>query len=149
MFLPCYKYQSHTSPCFIEGGLIIKRRYKQEIPATLILITWGIESSLWILYSSFPQVISRLFFPICFPIYSFARMSFYDQIRYEEEGEARFCVQAAMWFGVLACLSVLSSLITGGLYLWKGWYPWFLLPLARLPLVYLTYRIWIRPKEQS
>ena len=149
MFLPCYKYQSHTSPCFIEGGLIIKRRYKQEIPATLILITWGIESSLWILYSSFPQVISRLFFPICFPIYCFARMSFYDQIRYEEEGEARFCVQAAMWFGVFACLTVLSSLITGGLYLWKGWYPWLLLPLARLPLVYLTYRIWIRPKEQS
>ncbi|GAA6393190.1 hypothetical protein MCG44_04270 [Lawsonibacter sp. OA9] len=76
-------------------------------------------------------------------------MSFYDQIRYEEEGEARFCVQAAMWFGVFACLTVLSSLITGGLYLWKGWYPWLLLPLARLPLVYLTYRIWIRPKEQS
>ena len=134
---------------FYRRGLIIKRRYKQEIPATLILITWGIESSLWILYSSFPQVISRLFFPICFPIYSFARMSFYDQIRYEEEGEARFCVQAAMWFGVFACLTVLSSLITGGLDLWKGWYPWLLLPLARLPLVYLTYRIWIRPKEQS
>ena len=76
-------------------------------------------------------------------------MSFDDQIRYEEEGEARFCVQAAMWFGVFACLTVLSSLITGGLYLWKGWYPWLLLPLARLPLVYLTYRIWIRPKEQS
>ena len=54
-----------------------------------------------------------------------------------------------MWFGVFACLTVLSSLITGGLYLWKGWYPWLLLPLARLPLVYLTYRIWIRPKEQS
>lgn len=67
-------------------------------------------------------------------------MSFYDQIRYEEEGEARFCVQAAMWFGVFACLTVLSSLITGGLYLWKGRYPWLLLPLARLPLVYLTYR---------
>ena len=149
MFLPCYKYQSHTSPWFIEGGLIIKRRHKQEVPATLILITWGIESALLILTSSFQQDISRLFFLIWFPTYSFIRLAFHDQIRYEEEGEARFCVQAAMWFGVFACLTVLSSLITGGLYLWKGWYPWFLLPLARLPLVYLTYRIWIRPKEQS